>query len=442
MPTHKKNKTSNLKVIIGLGKTGFSCVKHLMKLNQQIAVIDSRTNPPYLNELRNTYPDVKIALESFEQDILCEATEIIMSPGVSLKKPVRGIPIIGDIELFAKATTAPVIAITGSNGKSTVTTLVGRMIEDAGLKVKVGGNLGQPALELIDEHEPDFYVLELSSFQLETTYSLKPIAATILNVTPDHLDRYENFHEYLKAKQRVYTSAKNIILNRDDPTSFPNLPENINQISFGLNEAPAHAFGFKDNFLMHGNNKLLESNELKIRGQHQVANALAALALGSAVNLPINSMLETLKNFQGLEHRCQWIRKLKNVDWYNDSKGTNVGATQAAVTGLGRAITGKIILIAGGIGKGADFSPLRSIVKNYVRELILIGRDAPLIAQALQDCCHITFAPSLQKAVEEANINAQSNDIVLLSPACASFDMFTNFEERGHVFQSLVLNLR
>lgn len=440
--------SKNLTVIVGLGKTGMSCVRHLQRLGVNVAVVDSRANPPGLNELITGYPEVPIYLNGWHENLLAEASQLIVSPGVAIsteaiaKQAACGIPVIGDIELFAKATTKPVIAITGSNGKSTVTSLVGKMAQAAECKVGVGGNLGTPALDLLNTPEPELYVLELSSFQLETTYSLQASAATILNVTPDHLDRYPTIDDYAAAKLRIFTGCKTAVINRDNNWFLPqDFTKKLNCLSFGLGKPKnASEFGVIDDYLALGANKLIAKNDLLIKGEHQIANALAALALGYAAGLSMTAMLEALRVFPGLEHRCQWVTNTNGVDWFNDSKGTNVGATEAAISGLGASIKGKIVLIAGGQGKGADFTCLTKAVKNYVRTLILIGVDAPKIAQDLSGTAKILRAESMAEAVSLAKQEAISGDSVLLSPACASFDMFNNFEHRGQVFIDLVKN--
>lgn len=435
-----------LKLIVGLGKTGLSCVRYLAQQNLNIAVVDSRENPPGLTELKNQFPQVPIYLGGFNEEIISQAKELIVSPGISLKEPLiakqiaKGIPAIGDIELFARTAKAPLVAITGTNGKSTVTTLVGEMAKTAGLNVKVGGNLGTPALDLLDD-KAELYVLELSSFQLETIHSLKTIAAAVLNISPDHMDRYENLNEYISAKQRIYQHCENPVINRNDPASFSGLKDLQHAISFGLEKPKNGEFGLDGNYLAYGEKKLLTVSELQIKGRQNIANALAALALGHAANLPMIAMLSTLKTFQGLPHRCQWVANTAGIDWYNDSKGTNVSSTLAAIDGLGSVISGKLILIAGGQGKQQDFSPLIQSVKNYVREVILIGEDAQIIATALQNSTSVTFAENLQEAVQLSRKVAKKGDAILLSPACASFDMFNNFEHRGEVFMSLVRKL-
>lgn len=448
-------------IVIGLGKTGFSCVRFLVERGFNVAVIDSREQPPFLEKLRAKYPHVPVSPGSFTSPLLDTADTLIISPGIALHEEAfaphlaRGVNIIGDIELFAEtintSSHTPIIAITGSNGKSTVTTLVAAMAEQAGLRVKVGGNLGTPALDLLDS-AAELYVLELSSFQLETTHSLRARAATVLNVTPDHMDRYQNFAKYCAAKWRVYDGCDVAIINRDDPESYRDarLPAHI--VSFGLTSpTDKESFGFDGDHLLFSdkNNrleKLLHTNELKIRGLHQIANALAALALGYTINLPLTAMINTLRTFAGLEHRCQWVRKISGIDFYNDSKGTNIGSTKAAIEGLGKELernTGenKLILIAGGLGKGADFTELRAPIARHVKTTILLGKDAPLIATALQGCCKIVHASSMHDAVAEAFHAATAGDAVLLSPACASFDMFDDFEHRGKVFMEEVKKL-
>lgn len=432
----------DFKIIVGLGKTGLSCVRYLVEQGYKIAVVDSRMNPPGLEELQQKFPQIPLYLGDFNTKILLQADEIILSPGVGLHTPAiaeclqHGIKVIGDVELFARVVKVPVVAITGSNGKSTVTSLVGMMAEMAEKKVKVGGNLGVPVLDLLEQNI-ELYVLELSSFQLETTYSLKPAASVVLNISPDHMDRYQNFNEYLTAKQRIYSGCKVAIINRDDHLSYADvsLPQKI--ISFGVGLPDENNFGIANNYLVCGNKKLLQLNEIKIKGLHNMANALAALALGSAINLPLEAMLQTLRNFAGLAHRCQWVANINNVDWYNDSKGTNIGATKSAIEGLG-ASNKKIVLIIGGIGKDADFTELRNVVTKYVRAAVLIGKDATLIKKALSGTTKILHASSMHDAVAICAQEAQTHDIVLLSPACASFDMFNNFEHRGNVFMQEV----
>lgn len=442
----------NLHVIVGLGATGLSCLHYLSAQNIPVAVTDTRTDPPGLSALKQAYPDVLLSLGGLNESLLDEADVIVCSPGVSLREPAlvkqqaRGVPIIGDIELFAGAANAPVIAITGSNAKSTVTTLVGLMVEASGIKVKVGGNLGIPVLDLLDYQDPpEVYVLELSSFQLETTYNLKPQVATVLNVTPDHMDRYANFQEYLAAKLRIYQGCQTAVCNRDDASTECGEQFSLRRFYFTLNEPVQNEFGLiKKNekiYLAFQDELLLPVTDLPVRGRHYQANALAALAIGHGFGLPLEPMLKVLREFKGLTHRCQLVREVNGVYWYNDSKGTNVGATVAAMEGLGSEIKGKLILIAGGVGKSADFSPLVPAATHYVRTAILIGEAAPILAQTIGEASEVLFAKDLQEAIQRAGQKAHPGDCVLLSPACASFDMFRNYEHRGDVFMQLVQEL-
>ncbi len=444
------NAKNNIQVIVGLGKTGLSCAHHLAGQGIEFAITDSREDPPGLTEIKQHFPHAFLSLGRLDTNLCQQAERLIISPGVSLREPAianaiaKHIPVIGDIELFAQHIQAPVIAITGSNGKSTVTTLVGEMAQQAGLNVCVGGNLGTPALNLISTQEPDLYVLELSSFQLETTFSLKPHAAVLLNLSEDHMDRYDDLKNYLAAKQRVYHRCKYAIINRQENLLWKNLGLK-NLISFGLDAPVQQNFGLRNVgdkwYIAQGDTLLLETKALKIKGRHQLVNATAALALGFATGLPMPAMLNALCSFDGLAHRCQWIANYKNVDWYNDSKATNVAAAQASLEGLGAEVTGKLIVIAGGQGKNANFFPLRNAMQKYVRQLILIGQDASLMEDALKNTTHIEITSSLEKAVALAKAAAQPGDAVILAPACASFDMFKNFEHRGEVFITAVKNI-
>lgn len=440
----------DLHVVVGLGITGLSCVRYLTAKGIRVAVMDTRTQPPGLEELKKNFPQVQVALGDLDESLLGLAQTIVLSPGVALQKPAiarqiaRGTPIIGDIELFALAAKAPIVAITGSNAKSTVTTLVGKMANEAGLNAKVGGNLGCPALDLLSE-DASAYILELSSFQLETTYSLTPKVATVLNVTLDHMDRYSNFDEYVKSKQRIYHGCQIAVCNRDDPLTECGADYSQRRFYFTLQEPVQNEFGLirKNNeaYLAFEDEVIMPVYDLPIRGRHYQANALAALAIGHGLGLPMAKMLQVLREFKGLDHRCQLVREINGVAWYNDSKGTNIGATLAALEGLGTEIKGKIILIAGGVGKSADFSSLRLVVSRYVRTAILIGEAAPILAEAWNNASEIVFASSLKEAVDRAGQKAHPGDCVLLSPACASFDMFRNYEHRGEVFTELVQDL-
>lgn len=438
-------------LIVGLGKTGLSCARFLAAHGVPLAVTDSRVQPPGLVALQQNLPDIAVFVGGFDPAAFAAAQQLIVSPGVSLREPLlmeamlRGTPVLGDIELFARHAKAPVVAITGSNGKSTVTTLVAEMAKNAGCSVRAGGNLGTPALDLLDATEPDLYVLELSSFQLETTASLNAAAAVVLNISIDHMDRYQNMDEYIAAKERVYHGTGIMVLNADDAAVMAMAQPDRSVVSFGLGEpgngSIANHFGVIGSagqaWLAHGTQPLMAVTDVRIKGSHNIANALAALALGNAVGLPMDAMLGTLRDFPGLPHRSQWIAELDGVAWYNDSKGTNVGATLAALQGM----PGKVVLIAGGVGKDADFTPLRQAALEKARAVVLIGRDAPLIEAALNGVVAVAHATTMQDAVIQARYLAQSGDVVLLSPACASFDMFSGYEERGQVFTDAVLGL-
>jgi UDP-N-acetylmuramoylalanine--D-glutamate ligase len=433
-------------LVVGLGKTGLSCARYLARLGVDFEVVDTRRDPPGLAALRQELPGLDPGLGGLDPARLARATHLVVSPGVALREPAiaaaiaRGVPALGDIELFARAAVAPVIAITGSNGKSTVTTLVGEMARDQGRDVRVGGNLGTPALDLLQDAEPDLYVLELSSFQLETTSSLDAAAATVLNVSPDHMDRYDSLGEYAAAKARVYRGSGTMVLNRDDPWVVGMASAGRRILGFSMAAPTPGDFGLVaaglESWLALGHDRLLPESALAIRGRHNTANALAALALGRAGGLSIPGMLVTLQRFQGLPHRCQRVASAGGVEWYNDSKGTNVGATLAAVKGLRPA--GQVVLIAGGDGKGADFGPLRQELPGLVRAVVLIGRDGPRIADALAGVLPTVFAADMQAAVARAAGLARAGDAVLLSPACASFDMFQSYEHRGEVFTAAV----
>jgi UDP-N-acetylmuramoylalanine--D-glutamate ligase len=444
--------TEDLHVIVGLGVTALSCARYLTQRNIPIAIADTRENPPHLTTFQAAYPGVPTHLGKLDDDFLNQAAKLIVSPGVSINEPAiarqaeRGTLVVGDIELFAHEANAPVIAITGTNAKSTVTTLVGLMGVAAGLRTEVGGNLGVPALDLLKDDSAQLYVLELSSFQLETTYSLAPKVAALLNVTPDHMDRYTCVEDYRIAKQRVFSQCHIAVCNRDDPATDAGNQYSDRKLQFTLQTPREDEFGLLTKngevLLAFEDQMLMPVSDLPILGKHYQANALAALAIGYGFGLPMAPMLKTLTTFKGLEHRCQLVRERAGVRWYNDSKGTNVGATLAAIDGLGADINGKIILIAGGVGKNADFTPLVRAVKQYTSAAILIGESAPLLGKLFSDNTEIHYASSMEEAVSKADRLAQTGDSVLLSPACASFDMFKNFEQRGNVFTEIVQGLK
>ena len=427
-------------LVVGLGTTGLSVLRFLRARGETVAVTDSRATPPGMAEMREAYADVPAALGGFDADFFAAADRLVVSPGVPLDEPLvrqaeaRGAEIIGDIELFARAARAPVVAITGSNGKSTVTTLLGEMAADAGHRVLVGGNIGRPALDLLDQAVPDFYLLELSSFQLDTTYSLDAAAAVVLNVSADHMDRYGSLGRYAASKQRVYRGHGLMLVNRDDPAVVAMQAPGRRSVGFGLGRPLGDDYGILEQagerWLARGKQRLLACRELAMAGAHNQANALAALALGEAMGLPMASMLDTLRRFDGLRHRTQRVAEIAGVRWYNDSKGTNVGATLAAIEGL----AGPLVLIAGGQGKGADFTPLRPALAAKGRGVVLMGEAADAIAAALDGALPLRRARDMADAVAQAAELAEVGDTVLLSPACASFDMFDGFAARGEAF--------
>ncbi|HYQ40293.1 MAG TPA: UDP-N-acetylmuramoyl-L-alanine--D-glutamate ligase [Pseudomonas sp.] len=447
--------SDQFRIVVGLGKSGMSLVRFLARQGVPFAVADTRMSPPELATLKAEYPQVEVRCGALEVDFLCRATELYVSPGLPLANPAlreaaaRGVKMSGDIDLFVRHAKAPIVAITGSNAKSTVTTLVGEMAAAAGKKVAVGGNLGTPALDLLAD-DVELYVLELSSFQLETTERLNAEVATCLNVSDDHMDRYSGMQTYHLAKHRIFRGARQVVVNRQDPLSRPLIADQVPCWSFGLDKPDFKSFGILEEggekYLAFQFSKLLPVSELKIRGAHNQANALAALALGQAAGLPLAPMLDTLRHFTGLAHRCQWVRERAGVTYYDDSKATNVGAALAAIDGLGAELAGKLLLIAGGDGKGADFTPLRASVARHCRAVVLLGRDAELIAAALQgadgqDVVPLLRVASLEAAVQRCAELAEAGDAVLLSPACASLDMFKNFEERGRLFAQAVREL-
>lgn len=443
-------------LVLGLGDTGLSALRWLSRQGACLSVADTRTAPPGLALLQQELPQVTVHLGAFCEQVFAEADLIVSSPGVPLAEPQiqaalrRGVPVVGDVELFAqhKPAQAKVIAITGANGKSTVTMLAGAMCQAAGLKTVVAGNIGLPVLDALATPASDIYVLELSSFQLETTHTLAADAATVLNISEDHMDRYAGMADYAAAKARIFHGNGVQVLNRQDGYSRSMAIAGRKQVTFG-NDAPTAADDYglvhADNaiWLMRGDTRLLTVGEMRVAGLHNAGNALAALALGHAIGLDHAVMLDALRAFKGLPHRVEWVAEIAGVTFYDDSKGTNVGATCAALDGLtyqGRPQ--KAVLIAGGDGKGQDFSPLNDAVARNARAVVLIGRDAPQIAAALENSgIPMLYAAGLEDAVQRAFAAAQPHDAVLLSPACASFDMFRNYVHRAEVFVGAVRQL-
>ena len=437
-------------VVVGLGRTGLSVARYLGSCGWRIAVTDTRAEPPQLAALTALDAGIPVRLGGLDITLLEDATCVVASPGVPLAHPFfvearrRGVAIVGDVELFALAADAPVVGITGTNGKSTVTTLVGRMAERAGLTVRVGGNLGEPALELLLANAqtatpPDLYVLELSSFQLETTLSLKLKAATVLNVTADHMDRYAKLEEYAAAKARIFARCEVAVINLDDPlvAAMPRAGQRTLSFSLRGSVGADYAVLAPEGWLTRRGERLMPLGAMRLKGLHNAANALAALALGEALGLPRAAMLAELAAFAGLPHRSQWVADVSGVTYVDDSKGTNVGATIAAVEGL----PGPLVMIAGGDGKQQDFTPLRAAFAGKVHHAVLIGRDAPALARVLEGVCSTERCESLPEAVRAAARAARPGDTVLLSPACASLDMFRDYAHRGAVFSQAVREL-
>lgn len=431
--------------MVGLGATGLSCARYLHACGASFSVIDTRRDPPGLAALNAEMPNVKVYTGVYPVELVESATELIVSPGVSLDDPLvrqalaAKVTVVGDIDLFMREATAPVIGITGSNAKSTVTELVGEMARTAGLNVGVGGNLGPPALDLLAD-ERQLYVLELSSFQLERAGELGLAVATVLNVSADHLDRHGSMPAYHAAKHRIFRGCDKVVVNRDDPLTIPLVGPRVEVISWRLGEPELNGFGVRviegESWLCHGFEALMKVGELGLVGGHNLANALAALALGHAAGMEREPMLDALRAFQGLPHRCQPVADIGGVRYIDDSKGTNVGATQAALAGLGGERN--VVLLAGGQGKGADFSPLCEPVSRHCKLLVLIGEDADQLESALAGCAPVVRAADMDEAVTLAASRARRGDTVLLSPACASFDMFSSYVARGEAFREAV----
>ncbi|NBC98646.1 UDP-N-acetylmuramoyl-L-alanine--D-glutamate ligase [Atlantibacter hermannii] len=428
-------------VIIGLGLTGLSCVDFFLARGVTPRVMDTRQALPGLDNLPET---VERHLGSLNDEWLLNADLIIASPGMALAHPSlsaaadAGVEIIGDIELFCREAQAPIVAITGSNGKSTVTTLVGEMAKAAGVSVGVGGNIGLPALMLLD-NEKELYVLELSSFQLETTHSLRAKAATVLNVTEDHMDRYPfGLQQYRAAKLKIYENADVCVVNADDALTMPVRGADERCVSFGIDVGDYHLNHQQgDTWLRVKGEKILNAKEIKIVGRHNYTNALAALALADAVGLPRSSSLKALTTFTGLAHRFQLAYDHNGVRWINDSKATNVGSTEAALNGL--HIDGTLHLLLGGDGKSADFSPLNRYLQGDRIRLYCFGRDGAELAALRPEVAEQTA--TMEDAMHIIASNVQPGDMVLLSPACASLDQFKNFEQRGDEFTRLAKEL-
>ncbi|MEJ2515163.1 MAG: UDP-N-acetylmuramoyl-L-alanine--D-glutamate ligase [Gammaproteobacteria bacterium] len=431
-------------LIVGLGVTGLSCARYFARLGQPMRIIDSRSEPPGLEGLRQLDAQVDLRLGELAESSLQGVAEVVVSPGVPLDTPIvsearqRGLDVAGDIELFARAAPAPVAAITGSNGKSTVTQLTAELLAGCGLEVRAGGNLGPAALNLLEEAAPDCFVLELSSFQLELTESLHPKAATVLNLSADHMDRHGSLERYAAAKARIFRGAETAVVNREDPAVRSMAPSSMHRISFGLDAPGEGHYGLREkdgaSWLARGHELLMPASELSLAGRHNIANALAALAMTEAMGADPEQGLDRLRHFPGLPHRTQRVGEIGGVVFIDDSKGTNVGAAVAAILGM----TGPVVLIAGGDGKGADFAALAAAARDKVHTAVLLGRDADRMAAALEGVCAIRRAGDMDQAVQQAAEAARAGDTVLLSPACASTDMFSDYTQRGRIFVDAV----
>ena len=428
-------------MIFGLGKTGFSCASYFERNGVAYAVVDDDPKPQRLSALRKLNPAIQFS--TVDETSVMSADEIVVSPGVPLSLPLlqqakaSGISITGDVAMFGQLAQAPIAAITGSNGKSTVTALLGYLSAAQQSGVKVGGNLGSPCLDLLSD-DASLYVLEVSSYQLELATSLPTAVSVVLNLSPDHQDRYDSNTDYYATKMNVYHSCKIALVNRD--VNVPSL-DTLNVISFGSG-APERDidFGVNEEFIVRGDERLIALSKLPIDGWHNMLNCMAALALGESLNLDMERMLSDLPGFVGLQHRCERVGSVGGVQIYNDSKATNVGSTLAAINSFGE-VTRNIVLILGGEGKNADFSLLRKAAEKYISHTVIFGRDQRAIGQDLADACPISMSSSLDEALELALNHAQSGNVLLFSPACASFDMFENYSVRGDAFKSLVMEL-
>ena len=439
-------------LVVGLGISGQAICRHLDRQGVSFVIADTREQPPGLDTIQRLYPGVDIHCGPLTALDLSDAEEVVLSPGVDPRtpglEPLHGVynpetgepRIVGEITLFSREAKAPIVAITGSNAKSTVTTLVGEMAQASAVKAAVGGNLGTAALDLLAESpEADLYILELSSFQLETTPSLGAYCSAFLNLSEDHLDRHADMDAYAAAKRRIFINASHAVVNADQSTTWPGSESVPPQVSYFTRHPPAeNEWGLVvkngDTLLMQGGDVWAKASELGLSGEHNLLNALAALAIGVQCGFSRDGMLNALRDFKGLKHRSERVASVNNVLWINDSKGTNVGATLAAIQGIGPSLEGKLVLLAGGVGKGADFSPLAAPLARYARQVLLYGRDARLLDDVLNKYIDTQCFDDLPSAMQAAYKLAQSGDCVLLSPACASLDQFNDYQHRGDVF--------
>ena len=433
-------------IIFGLGQSGWSCARYFDRIGQSYFVVDSRKSPSGQEKLSDLKLCEGFQFGDISEALLTSCELLVVSPGISLKNKFiakamqLNIEVCGDVELFVKNTKKPIVAITGSNGKSTVTDLTDRLIQAAGMNSQKGGNIGLPVLDFLPQDDADIYVLELSSFQLDTCYSLKAMVAVCLNITEDHMDRYDTFEDYVASKHKIYNHAEFVIFNQDDSLTYPN-NQGLNQRAFSINKTrsdkvPLNYLGKKDNdnYIIVNGKEILPTRELSVTGKHNWSNILASLSILDCLNIEIlDSIIYQLKSYKGLKHRYQLVSRKHGCEWINDSKATNVGATVAALNSLDMEGSSKLILIAGGDSKQSDLAPLINPINNTVSYLILMGVDANKIAQLPIDV-KIFRVENMKEAVEKASSLINEGDFILLSPACASIDMYSNFEARGDDF--------
>ncbi len=442
MSAVKKSRKAKKDLVVGLGATGLSIARYLNRSGLDATFVDSRDEPPGIDELSEVWPDADVSLGNMQ--LPKNIDRIIVSPGIADNDPLlkdarkAKIEIVSDIELFARETNAPFVAITGSNGKSTVTTLLYHMGRAAGQETLAGGNLGEPALDLLDYDTPDLYVLELSSFQLQRTDSLPAAVAVLLNVSADHLDWHASKKEYEQSKYRIFREADAVVINRADKRAAQETKKMNNVVSFGMDQPEDGQYGIRNedgaDYLVRGDTMLIATSDMEMYGLHNQANALAALAAGELLGFEMAAMLQVLDEFPGLPHRMQFVARKGAVDFINDSKATNVAAAVASI----ESVNGMIVLVAGGEGKGGDFAELAAALENKLRAAVLIGTDAAAIASALDTVMPVYFAQDMEDAVLQAAAFAESDDTVLLAPACASFDQFDNYAARGDAFRTVV----
>ncbi len=452
MPAHTVNHHAPITMIVGIGVTGLSCARYLHKNKIPFCAIDHSSHPHYREDFQREFPDVPLTLGAEIGDIPPRVERVLLSPGVVPpaewldKVTAASIPIINDIELFVGVATAPIVAITGTNGKSTVTSLVAKMACADGMDAVGCGNIGVPVLDQLSD-TCQLYVVELSSFQLERVEQLNAQVATVLNMSDDHLERHKDMQSYHRVKHRIFRGCRNVVINRSDKLTVPLISNKVHRWSFGL-DAPLNANDFGvarhkgEQWLMHWHTPLLPTRSLSLIGHYNWENILAAFALGQAIGINRTAMCQVARDFKGLPHRCQWVGERNGVQFYNDSKGTNVAAACRVISDVARQHhrKGRLIWIGGGIGKSEDFTPLVTALSQCVHFAVVLGQSAPHIIEQLQNQVASASVHSMEEAVDCARQKAQEGDIVLLSPACSSFDMFENFAHRGEAFIRAVKN--